>query len=720
MIRLDHLRVRRPGAWALCCVALACTLVPAQTPAAAPQSDRTVQGTPEQMQAPQIQTDQQQAPPEPAQGASASSNQIPGGGTPVLAVGSPGQAPARTQLRQAEDAYLAGAKQLEHDHLDAAEREFVRALKLNPQNRNYAIAISVARQHRLTELVQQASKAQRAGDPGKAQSLLAEAQAIDPKDPIVLEHLEPVLRGSAGAPQPSAAAAQAAGANGGKPATPATDPLADRSQMLADAGASGSVVIQAPALAGAIHIAPSRTLQSFHLLSDSADIIRQVAAAYGIRAVVDDSVLHNQLRFDLENVTYQQAMRLLVDMTHGFAVPIDETSILFARDDGGNRGRLEPQVEETIYLPEATQDQLTNLTTMMHTIFDVRQAYAQAGSGSIVVRAPEEVLEPLNRTLEGLTESNGEVMVEVKLYEVDTSRSTNVGTTVPNQFSVFNVEQAANQIVNSNQSLVQQAIAQGYIAAGASNLEIALALIGSGLVQSSLATNLIGVFGGGVLKTGVSASTNTTFNLGLTTTDARSLDDVQLRVSDGQPAVFREGTRYPITSSTYSSGVSTAASTLTNASINGVSVANLLQKYAGGTSTTIPQVTYEDLGVSLDATPVIERSGRVSLKLNLKIESLTGTTSNGNPILGSRAFASSITVADGESALMVSDLSKTETAAMTGIPGLSELPGFQMPTNEVVERNNSQLVVVVTPHVVRRRSEFLAGPRIAIAPRGPS
>jgi type II secretory pathway component GspD/PulD (secretin) len=192
-----------------------------------------------------------------------------------------------------------------------------------------------------------------------------------------------------------------------------------------------------------------------------------------------------------------------------------------------------------------------------------------------------------------------------------------------------------------------------------------------------------------------------------------------LRVDDGQPAIFREGTRYPITSSTYSTGLSTAASNLGNASINGVSVASLLKQYAGGTSTTIPQVTYEDLGVTLDTTPVVERSGRVSLKLNLKVESLTGTSSNGNPILGSRAFASSITVADGESALMVSDMSRTESVALTGIPGLSELPGFQMPIDDNVMKSTTQLVVVVTPHVVRRRSELLAGPRIAVLPRGP-
>jgi len=302
----------------------------------------------------------------------------------------------------------------------------------------------------------------------------------------------------------------------------------------------------------------------------------------------------------------------------------------------------------------------------------------------------------------------------VKLYEVDMTHMVNAGGNVPTQFSVFNVDQAANQVVNANQTIVQQAIAQGLVPPGTSNLEIALALINLGLVKSSLAANLIGVIGGGALQTGISASTNTTFNLGLNSTDTRALDDVQQRVGDHQAATFREGTRYPIVSSSYSTGLSTAGSALGNATINGVSVASLLQQYAGGTSATIPQVTYEDLGVTLKATPVIQRSGQISLSIDLKIEALSGSTNDGNPVLNNRQFTSGLTVGDGESVLMVSNVSKTELAAMTGIPGLSELPGFQMPTEDNAQKDSSQLVVLVTPHIVRRPPDLLLGPRIPV------
>lgn len=637
-----------------------------------------------------------------------------GAGTPVAVASNIAEPnPGKRQLREAENAYLAGAKKLERDDLDAAERQFIRALKLVPGNRSYAIAISVARQHRLTELVQKASKARQAGDQEKSNRLLAEARAIDPTNPIVIQHTEPVSVSSARTPQ-SAVLGLAEAARGDQTGSAINSPLADRSRMLSTEEARDPRRVQTPILAGAIRLAPSKILKSFALRGTSREVLRDVASAFGIRAVLDDSVERKEVRFDMEDVDYQQAMAAVMSMAHVFAVPIDETSVVIAKDNPANRDRLLRQMEETIRLPGSTPEQINELANVVRTIFEVKQATVQTALGSIIVRAPEEVLAPLNRTIEGLIESSGEVMIEVKMYEVNTTRMASVGAALPTQFSAFNVEQAAAALVNANQTLVQQAIAQGFISATASNLDIALALIGSGLVQSSLASNLIGVFGGGILKTGISGSTTTAFNLGLNSSDNRVLDDVQMRVGDRQPAVFREGTRYPITSSTYSTGVSTAASGLSNASVNGVSAASLLSQFAGGTGATIPQVTYEDLGITLQATPAIQKSGHINMLLNLKIEALAGSSANGIPVLANRQFASNITLSDGESALMVSNVTRSESAAMTGIPGLSELPGFQMPTERNTEKDFSQLVVVVTPHVVRQRSDLVTGPRIAM------
>ena len=386
-----------------------------------------------------------------------------GSGTPVLALPSAAEPHAgKRQQREAEAAYLAGAKNLEHDDLDAAERDFQRALKLNPQNRTYALAISVAREHRLTELVQQATKARQAGEEPRAESLLAQARAIDPNDPLVLEHIEPVLSVPARSGQ-ATAATQAPAEPGNKPTGTAGDPLADRTRMMANTETARPWWIDAPVLASAIELEPSHEVKSFSLRGTSSDVLHSVATAYGINVVLDDSILQRNVRFDLENVTYAQAMPVLLTMTHTFAVPLDSTTILIADDDPGkaHRQQLERQLQETIEVPGATTEHLTELANIVRTVFGVKQATVQNGLGTIVVRAPESILTPLNEVLAGLMEPTGEVMIEVKLYEMSTTRSTDVGAALPTQFTAFNVDQQAASIVTSNQTLVQQAIAQG-------------------------------------------------------------------------------------------------------------------------------------------------------------------------------------------------------------------------------------------------------------------
>jgi Flp pilus assembly secretin CpaC len=671
----------------------------------------------------QGQTQQEQAGPgqaEPAQAAPAQPASADAGTVAGAAGSHPAEAaPGKRQVREAEDAYLAGAKKLERDDLNGAEREFMRAQKLDPGNRDYAIAISLARQHRLTELVQQAGKARLAGNQEKAEKLLARARAIDPQNPIVIEHSGPSLgKNTSATGAPDAASGQVAGKPGDGTAKAVADPLANRTRMLSGGEESELWGIQLPELTGALHLTPTDAVKSFHLNGVSADVLRNVASAYGIRAIVDDSVQRQNLIFDLENVNYEQAMGVLMEMTHVFAVPVDETSVMFARNQQSNRLLMEHLVEETIYLPVSTQAQINELANVARNIFGVRQATTDAASGSIVVRAPEAVLAPMNRVIEDLVDSSGEVMVEVKMYEVDTTRTVNAGANIPTAAGIYNVDAAATALVNANQSLVQQAIAQGLgsppLTATSSDLLIAAELIASGLVQSSLFNSTVGTIGGKTTLTGITETGNIGFNLGLNSSNTVTLDDVQMRVADQQVATFREGTRYPIVTSTYSTGVSTAASALSNASINGVNIANLLSQYSGGSSVTIPQVTYEDLGITLQATPAIQNNGLIHLKLDLSIEALSGSTSDGNPILANRQCTSDITVADGESTMMVSSVSRSEKAAMSGIPGLSELPGFQMPAVQDVEKDTTQLVLVVTPHVVRRRSYMVASPRIAI------
>ena len=593
--------------------------------------------------------------------------------------------PTKHQTRAAEDAYLAGAHLLDQNDLTGAEIQFNKAVKLNPSNPDYGMAYAITHQRHVTELVQESGKARLLGQNQKAETLLAEARLLDPQNDIVGQSVD----------------------SGTLPKVfhPKIEPW----------------IREGPAIAGPVTLLPDPGAKSFHLHADEQDILREVLSAYGVRATFDESVQRQNIRFDLDDTPYQQSVPILLGMTHLFAVPLDAKSVLIAKDTAENRQRLEHQLQETIYIPGMSNEQMDELGNVIRNVFDVKQLSVDKSAGTLVIRAPQETLTYVNLTLADLIDGGSEVMVDLKLYAVDKTNQRNIGSQLPQQVGIYNVASAAQNLVTANQSIVNQAIAQGLIPAGSSNITIALALIASGLVQSTLLSNTVGFFGGGLTATGVTTNQNGAFNLSVTASDTRALNDMQIRVGDRQTATFRVGERYPITTATYSTGVGTSSSALAGVSVNGVSAASLLNA-ASATPITIPQIQYEDLGLTLKATPVVQRSGAIKMHIDLKIEALSGGSLSNIPILNSQQFLSDVTVDDGDTAVMVSSLSKSESFSISGLPGVSELPGFQTATaDKVTTTDSSNLILLLTPHVTRRRSNLSAGPRIAInLPEPPS
>ena len=590
--------------------------------------------------------------------------------TPAIA------APSKHQLDEAEDAYLAGARLLERKDIAGAEKQFSKAVRLNPGNNDYALSLAIAHEQRVTELVQQAGKARLMGQKEKAETLLAEARLLDPHNAIVTEHLDAAANGKAFHPE--------------------IEPW----------------IRDAPSLAGPITLLPNSSRQTFHLHSDEQEVIARVLKSYGIRAVFDDSVEHTNLQFDLEDTQYQQAVPILLQMAHLMAVPLDSTSVILAKDTPENRERYERLLQETIYISGMSNEQMDELGNVLKNVFGIKKLTVEKSSGNLVLLAPQDVLTPLNLTLADLIDGGSEVMIELRLYSVAKTRQRNIGTQLPDQIGVYSVASEAQNIVTQNQTLVNQAIAQGLVPAGASNTTIALALIASGLVQSTLLSNTIGLFGGGLTTGGITENQGATFNLALNASDTRGLDDIQARVSNRETATFRVGSRYPITTSTYTSGASGAASSLSGITINGVSAASLLNQIS---QVTIPEIQYQDLGLTLKATPVVQKSGQITMHLDLKIESLSGSSIDNIPVLNNEAFVSDVTVPDGQTAVLFGTVNRSESAAISGLPGLGALPGFQTAAaNKVAETDSSELLMLVTPHIVRRRSSETVGPRIAV------
>ena len=592
---------------------------------------------------------------------------------------------------KAEQAYLEGARAVDRRDLISAQAEFTRAVALNPSRQTYQLALDLARQGRIAELLQQSAKARLLDQPERANGLLAEAQAIDPHNEQVLQHLQTAQ--SAAVPKSPLAAVPASNLSFAPP----------------------------------IALKPQPELHEFHLRGDVKQVVAEAARAYGIKALLDDSVTSQPIRFELESAPYTEAMPILLRMAHLFAVTLDPQTILVAKDTQENRQRLERQAEETIFVPGSTQEQLNELLNIVKNVFDVRQANIQQSGSSLVVRAPEPTLKAVNATLADLIDGGAEVLLELKLYMVDKSVTRNLGLNTPTSVGAFSIAAEAQSIVSANQSLIQQAISQGlFTPSGNLAKDIiseAVFLIASGLATDSKVSGLIGTVGGGLTSTGIYLGSTTTLNLALSSSDTRALDDITIRAGDRQTSTMKIGSKYPITTSTYSSGVTAATSSaLAGISIGGQSAQSLLNQYLGSnaSSVTIPQISYEDLGLTLKTTPTVLKSGLISLHVDMKIEALTGTSNDNIPILTDTSLTSDVTVPEGATALMLSELSTTQSSAISGIPGLADLPGFQESlANRLAETDHSELVLMITPHLVRRRSNVIASPRIAFRSSAP-
>jgi general secretion pathway protein D len=596
-------------------------------------------------------------------------------------------APTAKDKRNADKLYLRGARAIQDKDLHAATRDFTEASQLVPDNVDYATAATIARAHLVTELVQQAEKARILGQNDVARARLAEALEIDPRNPVVAQHIDDLAALSL--------------------AAPGTD---DPSAQIAEA----------------IQLTPLAGQHSFHFRADGKSLLQQVLTAYGITPTLDNSVAAPALRFDAEDISFDQAAELLKLETNTFFVPLDPRRILVAKDTKENRDKYQRQLLETVYLPGLNATEMSDMGNLARNIFDAQQATVQPGRGTLTIRAPQARLAALNRSLADLLDGRSQLLLEIRLFEVAKMRMTNIGVQTPQQFTAFNVTSELNTVVNGNQSLINQIVSSGLASAGDTAAIVAI-LLASGQVTNSTLSQPFAVFGGGTTLTGVTLGTATA-NLALNTSESRALDQVQLRLQDQETATLLSGTRYPIIQSSYSS------LTPPTANIPGLNTAGVSSQLAalGLTASTlqqqppIPQVQYEDLGLTLKATPHIQggQSGgqgggqRVALKLDLKLQALAGGSLNGVPELTNRQFTTNIDVLDGESSMVTSSLTRSEAKAVSGVPGLSEIPGFQSTTDRDDNVSQDTLVVVLTPHIVRQRHTQVAGP-VLLLPHHP-
>ena len=587
--------------------------------------------------------------------------------------------------RRAAKLFFSAAKLYEASQFEPALKQYEEAAALDPSNQNYAAAVEIARSHAVSVLIQAAAKARAQSNPDAAQAALAHASELDPKNTSVSERLRQL----------------------------ADDTIAENAPR---GPARPSYVLAPP-----IDLEPKDSKQSFHLHIGAQQLIRQVYTAYGIDAAIDSTVQTTTVRFDLDDVSFAEATHALSLVTNSFAEPLDPHRVIVARDTPQMRNQYQRSAYESVSLmglsgasSGSSTNEMTDIQAIAKNIFDIQRMNLDTSAATLALRAAPSTLTAFNNTWRGLSDGRPEVVIDVKVVQLAHNYERNVGIQTPQQLGVFNVLAEADSILQANQALVQQIISAGL--ASPNDIATILAiLLASGQVSNSPFNNGFAIFGGNCSLASATCSPtafglspgSTTLNLSVNSSDSRQLDNYQFRLQDGDEGTLKSGMRYPITTSTFGSSVSSSLNIpgLSSAGNSGA-LSGILSQLASTPS--IPQIQYEDLGLTFKATARILRSGNVALSVDLKIVSLGATSINGIPVLNNRAYVGTAILSAGESAVVASEVDSSEVRAISGMPGLSEIPGLNNATDKDTQKSEASLLIVMTPRVVRIPSGYSA------------
>jgi tetratricopeptide (TPR) repeat protein len=557
---------------------------------------------------------------------------------------------SKKDLKEARNAFREGVKLEDHQRLEEAFAQFNTASRLAPQNMQFLTARELVKSQLIFNHIQKGNLLLLEDARAHAGAEFRAALDLDADNEFARERLAEATRELA-------------------PALPRALPVA-----LADSGE--------------IHLEPRLDRATFHYSGDVRGLFTELSAAYGVTSQFDDSVQARQVRFNVDDVDFFTALKLACEVSKSMWAALDAHQMLIAANNVENHRQFDRMSLRTLILPpHSTPQEATDLVNAMRNMFDLRFVSSGQTSDTVELRGPQPLLQACSKLLEQLSNERPQVMLDVRVYQINHQLTRNIGVHIPNTFNMYNIPAVA-LIGLAGQNigdLINQLIASGGInQAGGTALSGLLAQLGG--QQNSIFSQPLATFGGGLTFSGVSLD-QLSAALSVNESWVRSLENMTMRASQGNDATFHLGEKYPILNASY-------APIYNSPQISAV-LGN--QTYVP----PFPSVSYEDLGLNLKAKPTIHGDGSVSLQLELQVRSLTGQSNNGVPVISNREYKGSINLKDGEPAVVAGEVSRSDTRSMSGIPGLGFLPVLnQAMVNNTKQEEDDELMIIITPHVL--------------------
>ncbi len=372
----------------------------------------------------------------------------------------------------------------------------------------------------------------------------------------------------------------------------------------------------------------------------------------GINVLFDESFRDKRVTVDLVDVSFEETLDKLVLINRLFYKVVDSSTIIIIPDNAQKHRQYDDMVLRTFFIVNAEVNTIAN---MLRTIAGIQRVQPNPELKSITVRATPDQVAVADRIIELNDKTKSEVLLDIEILEIN-----------------------RNKMLDYGLRLAEHEIELGFFPAGSGTSADGEA----GTAATGIRLNRL---------TSVDASdfilafpTAASFRLFKSRSEARLLSAPKLRASEGQPAELRLGSEVPIPVTSFVSQFGTP----------------------GGVPTTpVTSFQYRNIGINISITPKVFVDGEIELQLSLERSTQLDTRIIGGielPVFGTRNVTNVVRLRDGETNLIGGLIQQEDRRAISGIPGLTDVPLLsRLFSNNSEESVSIDVVFSVTPHIVR-------------------
>jgi general secretion pathway protein D len=568
----------------------------------------------------------------------------------ALALGCGGGSVAFREGRKAE---------LRKDY-DTALVDYQKAVREQPENAHYRIHEQAAREHAALFHFERGKELLAKGQTEDAAGEFQKALGIDPSNLAARQELDRIL------------AAQAT-------AKRARQQTIEKSlkKQLEESTYPQEVRLQA---------FPEQPLAHFRISADSRRVYETLAKLANMNVAFTSDFQPRPVSLDLTDVKIGDALRLLSYQTKTFWKAVTPNTFMVIPDTPANRRDYEDEVMRTVYLtnPLKPADR-TAITTALKQILGLQRIIDNPDANAIIVRDTPDKVAEAERLIHDLDRGKAEILIDVAVVEADRSRVQDLGLTqVPTSpLSGANIAGLGFTAVTNATTVVN-----------GTSTTVTLPGLPLNRLGKISTSNFSVVVPGAVA------------NALLTDSHTHVLQNPQVRVTDGETAKLRIGSRVPYATGSFLpsfGGVPTSGS-------SGTGNFGLLSS---------TQFQYQDVGVNLDITPHLLANGDVDLHSSIEVSSVGQTYTIGGlnePSFNQRKIDHDIRLKEGEVSILGGLIQSQESHSVSGLPGLGDVPFLRyLFSTTHTEHLETEVLVMLTPYVIRLPETTLEGPQAVSA-----